>query len=770
MSLPPRIELLAPAGDERALRAALAAGADAVYFGLERWSARAFAGNFAGEAAVRAIELAHRFDAHAYLALNTLFRDDEIGPALKALEAPYRAGLDGLIVADLGFAALVRDLYPDLPLHASTQLNTHSSAQLDALGRLGFARAILARELSLAEIAALDAHGLELEAFVHGALCYGYSGDCLLASMVGGRSGNRGRCSQSCRLRYRLSRADGPPGSPMPGAGGRMEERGTPRGGASRVLSTADLCAIAALPDLIAAGVTSFKVEGRMKDPAYVAVTTAVYREALDTAVADPDGYAVRPEWMARLEQSFSRGFTTAHLDGRHHEVRSGGRGGHRGVLVGRVERVQDESGAVVVRLAKPVAAGDVVYLYTSQGQTEPVRLDDGAGESLTLCVRERVSVKDRLFRLAAAGVDEFARDAVAGRYLARPIGLSMRLEGGEGDPATLTVRLARAARDLPGSRGGSPPDVAAVGLSTPGALVVARTAALTEAKARDALGALGGTPYGLEELQFAVADGLFLSVAELKDLRRRAVATLDERRLAARRRDLPGARPHAAGAQASDAGPARLAGGPARPARRDDAAHGAVGPEDAAGAEVAADRRSVTGGVGPGPSVPRLAVPVVMLLDVDDEPRPVPGVVELCLDLETTAPVRDVAATFARCAASGLPVRCRPPEVLFDGDLAWWREVAELPWDAVVVRHLGLLAELAPSAPLRPGVSAPGAERPRRRRAGRPRRPLPGGGRRLTRSVARGGRGARRPAPIPRSTSGARDPRLRSSAGAAHA
>src|SRR5450759_3608320 len=200
------VELLAPAGEPRALRAALAAGADAVYFGLERWSARAFAGNFAGETAVAAVETAHRYDARAYLALNTLLKDDEVGPALAALEAPYLAGLDALIVADLGLGARVREAYPALPLHASTQLNTHSSSQLAGLSDLGFTRAILARELSLVEIAALEAHGLELEAFVHGALCYGYSGDCLLASMVGGRSGNRGRCSQSCRLRYDLRR------------------------------------------------------------------------------------------------------------------------------------------------------------------------------------------------------------------------------------------------------------------------------------------------------------------------------------------------------------------------------------------------------------------------------------------------------------------------------------------------------------------------------------------------------------------------------------
>src|SRR5674476_1230815 len=326
MTTPPRgAELLAPAGEPRALRAALAAGADAVYFGLERWSARAFAGNFAGDAAVAAVELAHLYDARAYLALNTLLKAAEVEPALAALEAPYFAGLDALIVADLGFAERVREEYPELPLHASTQVGTHSSAQLAALGRLGFTRAILARELSLAEIAALEHHGLELEAFVHGALCYGYSGDCLLASMVGGRSGNRGRCSQSCRLRYDLRglgdrSAHDPVGVASPAADLAAEP--------TRVMSTSDLAAISVLPRLLAAGVTSFKIEGRMKDAAYVGVTTAVYREALDAALADPEGYEVRPEWNARLEQSFSRSFTTAHLDGRHHEVRSGGRPG----------------------------------------------------------------------------------------------------------------------------------------------------------------------------------------------------------------------------------------------------------------------------------------------------------------------------------------------------------------------------------------------------------------------------------------------------------
>ena len=173
-----------------------------------------------------------------------------------------------------------------------------------------------------------------------------------------------------------------------------------------------------------------------MKDAAYVGVTTSVYREALDAAVADPEGFAVRPEWKARLEQSFSRSFTTAHLEGRHDDVRSGGRGGHRGVLVGRVSGIDEATGAVEIKLSKPVAEGDVVYLYTPWGQTEPRRLEAGGDATLTLRVRERVAVKDRLFRLAAADVGELARDLVNGRVALRPLELTMRLAGEEGSPA----------------------------------------------------------------------------------------------------------------------------------------------------------------------------------------------------------------------------------------------------------------------------------------------------------------------------------------------
>ncbi|MCX6363871.1 MAG: U32 family peptidase [Actinobacteria bacterium] len=652
-----RSELLAPAGEPRALRAALAAGADAVYFGLERWSARAFAGNFAGETAVAAVETAHLYDARAYLALNTLLKDHAVEPALAALEAPYLAGLDALIVADLGFAACVRELYSDLPLHASTQLNTHSSSQLAALAKLGFTRAILARELSLLEIAALDPHGLELEAFIHGALCYGYSGDCLLASMVGGRSGNRGRCSQSCRLRYDLRRLGDRPAHV---AAGTAPSIAGGHGGAAaghpvatdrtaeptRVMSTSDLAAIGVLPRLLAAGVTSFKIEGRMKDAAYVGVTTAVYREALDAACADPEGYKVRPEWSSRLEQSFSRSFTTAHLDGLHHKVRSGGRGGHRGVLVGRVSATDERRGEVRVRLAKQVAAGDLVYLYTPWGQTEPVRVQEGGDTELTLRLHERVAVKDRLFRLEAADAGQLARDLVAGRSALRPVSLHMCLVGEEGWPAALAI-----ATDSGET----------VTVTTARPLAPARTAALAADKARAALGALGGTPYRLGELEFAVADGLFLAVGDLKDLRRRAVAALDERRLTARRRAAASLQPG-----------------------------------------------------GPRPKVPRSALPaaasggsagpaLVLMLHPGEPPLTAPGVDALCLDLRTSDPDGAIAAAAGAVRSAGLPLRARLPEILFDADAPWLSAVLALPWDAVYVRHLGLLAVLGAADPAAP-------------------------------------------------------------------
>ena len=668
-----------------------------MYLGLDRWSARAFAGNFDAPALLAAIDRAHLFGARVHLALNVLLKDDELEPVLAALAEPYRAGLDALIVTDLGLAARVAQTYPGLELHASTQLGTHSSAQLGRLADLGFARAVLARELSVDEIAALEPHGLELEVFVHGALCYGYSGACLLSSMASGRSGNRGRCSQACRLRYRLDEgpadtgpgrvrgagrtggeagAGGPGGKRVAGgpggkraAGGEGAESGEP-GEPQRILSTSDLAAIGALPALLAAGVTSLKIEGRMKDPAYVAVTTAVYREALDAALADPAGFVVAPAWLERLEQSFSRGFTAAHLEGRHAAVRAGGRGGHRGVQIGRVEAVDEAGGLVTVRVDKELDRGDLLQIYTIAGATEPTRLEalladvpatakrsagrgtgaDGApvtdrstvadaatvagGGRVVLRVAARVSAKDRVFRTSSGRDEAFAADAAAARVLIRPVVLTAVLRGRQDECPHLTLT-------------GDGEEVS-VGGGVP--LAPARTAGLTADKARRAIAALGGTPYELGEFEFAVDDGLFLGVGDLKELRRAAVAALDERRLRRWRR----------------AAPAATAAAAALPA----VARGADGP------------RAVRG-----------AAPSVALRVRPGEEPVTWDVAAVCLDLRSGDDPGAVAAAAAGIRRRGVALRVRSPEVLFDGDEPWVRAVAAVGWDVVYARHVAALS-----------------------------------------------------------------------------
>ena len=665
-----------------ALRAALAAGADAVYLGMEQL----------GRAGVRR-ELrrprprdGHRPDAplrrpRAPHAQHPAQGPTRCEPALEALAGPYEAGLDAVLVADLGLAAARAPALPGSgAARVSTQLNTHSSAQLELLARLGFRRAVLARELSLDEIASLDAHGLELEVFVHGALCYGYSGLCLFSSMVGGRSGNRGRCAQACRMRYSLTQAGGEGGGRVPRRRETVSSPAAGRGATDegiegRVLSASDLAAVDVLPRLLAAGVRSFKIEGRMKDPTYVATAVRVYRAALDAAFADPASYAVRPEWRESLDQSFSRGFTTAHLDARHSAVRSGGRGGHRGVLVGRVERVDAARGQVVVRLSRAVEAGDVVSLYTSRGQTDPLRLTHGGERSIVLDVREPAAPKDRLFRLAAASVDEAARDAVSGRSTIRPVVLTARLGGEEGGPARLDLRVH--------GDGG-----AAAQIFSARALEPATSAPLDESRARAALGALGGTPYVLDELVVDVAPGLFLPVAELRELRRRAVEALDAARLAGYRRasvaTATGASaPAVSGrADAGRAGPAK-APWPRPPAGR------TIAPAAPIVLRMALD--AALGGVRGGgrPSLPGGRSPAF--------PPATAGIAAVCLELRVGDDARTVAALVARLREQGLEARCRPPVVLFDDDRDWWRALSAVDWDLVYARHAAHLATAAP-------------------------------------------------------------------------
>ena len=276
-----QVELLSPAGDYECFQAALQAGADAVYLSGGRYGARAYAKNFTEEEILKAIDEAHLFGKKIYLTVNTLVKNEELFELDSYLESFYLAGIDGVIVQDLGVISHIRRHFPEIPVHASTQMAITDVEGVELLKELGAERVVLARELSLREIACIyQKTGMELECFVHGALCYSYSGKCLFSSLIGGRSGNRGRCAQPCRLPYN----------------------------GQYLLSAKDICTLELLPQLIAAGITSFKIEGRMKNPDYVAGVTGIYRKYIDFCLQTPEGsYHVEREDLQNLLVLYTR-------------------------------------------------------------------------------------------------------------------------------------------------------------------------------------------------------------------------------------------------------------------------------------------------------------------------------------------------------------------------------------------------------------------------------------------------------------------------------
>src|SRR4051812_24024754 len=342
-----RPELLAPAGDWECVRAAVENGADAIYFGLERFNARMRAKNFTQSDLPALMEFLHRRGVRGYVTFNTLVFANELAEAEDYLRTIIAAGVDAAIVQDIGVCRMIRELSPDFPIHCSTQMTITSGAGVDFARELGAQLVVLARENSLAEIEKIRAAqsgqpaAMPLEVFVHGALCVAYSGQCLTSESLGGRSANRGECAQACRLPYDLI------------ADGEKVDLGDRR----YLLSPQDLAGIDVLPELVRAGVASLKIEGRLKSPEYVASITRVYRQALDRVVGGalrPDGNAsadhrgVKPLPHYELQMAFSRGLYTGWFRGIHNQELAHARfGTKRGVFLGEIAEVAHESVAI---------------------------------------------------------------------------------------------------------------------------------------------------------------------------------------------------------------------------------------------------------------------------------------------------------------------------------------------------------------------------------------------------------------------------------------
>jgi putative protease len=530
-----RPEILAPAGDLDCLRAAIENGADAVYFGLQDgFNARARATNFELATLPATMAELHRRGVKGYVAFNTLVFESELAAAEEKLRRIAEAGADALIVQDLGVARLARESAPGLPLHASTQMTISTAEGCEFARRLGVSRAILARELSIAEIAAIhERTELELECFVHGALCVSWSGQCLTSEIWGGRSANRGECAQACRMPYDLV------------VDGERRELGAVR----YLLSPKDLAAFDLLPRLVDAGVVSFKIEGRLKTPEYVANVTASYRRALDQALSRGK-VELDPRAARDLEQSFSRGLAHGFLDGVDHQTLVEGRSPKkRGVFLGWVAATDARARTATIALQAPLRAGDGVVFEGpdpeagEEGGTILAALVAGRAverevvppvkQSAAPFLVElrfgaggpdlaRVETGTRLFKTRDPELERRLRATFTGEPR-RKVALALRVSGRIGAP------LVASARDDAGR------EVAAQS-STP--LARAEKRALTADVLEEQLGRLGGTIYRLQErggaapaIEVDLPEPAFLPLSELSHLRRELVAALDRAR-----------------------------------------------------------------------------------------------------------------------------------------------------------------------------------------------------------------------------------------------
>lgn len=497
-------ELLAPAGSPDALKAAVANGADAVYLGVDAFNARRNAENFALDTLPEACRFAHLSGVRVYLTMNVLILPHEMDEALTTIDRAWAAGVDGVIIQDLGLLETVAATMPHVRIHASTQMGAHDSETIRAIAAAGASRVTLAREMSLEEIETVSRLDVEIESFAHGALCMSYSGQCLMSSLIGRRSANRGMCAQPCRLPWELvDRKD--VAMNVPG---------------EHLLSPKDLSSIDLLPRLVATGVSAIKIEGRMKSPEYVAVVVAAYRAALDRAVDEPDSYAVADDEQQALSEAFSRGFSPAYLVGeRGNDMMGYTRPNNRGVQVARVASLKQ--GVVTLAVEKDLSSDDTVEFWTGRGRfaqkVGALWMGDSrveaapAGSKVRIEVEKPISPGDRVFRVRNSELSARAEATWRGSHgRVRPLEATVEMRIGERLRITLV-------------------DEAGVSGTAFGPVVeAARTKPVVTDDVIEHVGRLGGTPYVVSRWDVVMDEGVGIGYSTLHKVRREAVEELE--------------------------------------------------------------------------------------------------------------------------------------------------------------------------------------------------------------------------------------------------
>ncbi|MBO5366839.1 MAG: U32 family peptidase [Peptococcaceae bacterium] len=507
-----KIELLAPAGSLAALKAAVENGVDAVYIGGPMFSARQKAENFTREQMLAGVQYAHERGCKIHVALNTLVSNEEIGQVIEYAYQLAEAKVDAVIVQDLGVAHLLRETLPQLPLHASTQMAVHNTPGVQFLEEQGFERVVLARETSLEAIRQIKAEtDVELEVFVHGALCVAYSGQCLLSSMIGGRSGNRGLCAQPCRMQYQLV-----------DEAGREYQNKT----GQYLLSTRDLNMIHHLPDLIRAGVTSLKIEGRMKRPEYVATVVRQYRQAIDAYYAGTQFDKKTAD--KNLLQIFNRDFTTGYFYGNQGaDLMSHVRPDNRGVLIADVMKTENKK--VWVQLHDTLSVGDGYLLYNQRGEEIAGKVQElsikgkaiqsgSKGQIVQLTVSGNAAGAKEMYRTADVVLLKEATDSFSRPSQPQKEKVHFKLDLSLGKPMMLY------AWDDNGNQ---------QYVESEYIIELAKNRPSDYESVRKQMDRLGNTSYELGEFTAEIADGIIAPASELNNLRRAAIEGLEAQKKA---------------------------------------------------------------------------------------------------------------------------------------------------------------------------------------------------------------------------------------------
>lgn len=495
------VEILSPAGSYESLKAAIAAGADAVYIGGSRFGARAFADNLQEDRMLEAIDYVHLHGRKIYLTVNTLLKEKELQEELYEYLLPYyKQGLDAVIVQDVGVLQFVKEHFPDLPIHASTQMTITNVLGAKMLEELGVERVVTARELQIDEVAEISHQtNLEIESFVHGALCYCYSGQCLYSSLLGGRSGNRGQCAQPCRLPYKV--------------GGDKDTK--------YIMSLKDMCTLEYVPELVEAGIYSFKIEGRMKKPEYVALVTAMYRKYVDLYLEKgKKGFHVDPKDREMLMDLYNRGGSHG---GYYHtkngrEMLSLTRPNHAGVPALQVLRSSGKN--VSVKSLVDIHKGDVVELPDG-AENYTFSVDVKAGQNVNIITHKKQLFQKNaiLNRTRNEQLITDIHENIIRREVKEKINGKLILSST--DFAKMTVLYGDIIVEVAG-------DIAQEAINQP----------MDAARIEKQMRKTGNTPFEFETLDIELHGNLFMPMQSLNELRRNALEELERRIVNAYRRD----------------------------------------------------------------------------------------------------------------------------------------------------------------------------------------------------------------------------------------